>query len=400
MQLHKNHKIIFFICWISYASIYLLRLNLSIAAADLNASNIFSGKEIGLMGSMFFFCYAVGQLINGYAGDKINPKLMILFGMAISAISNLIIGFLLLSNYTGFLIFLLWALNGFSQSMLWGPIVRTVSNLYEEKTRIKAAGILSISYAAGSVLAYIVATYIIKISGVWAAFIAPALFVIIIIIFGAIFLPEITTMQKKSMNGYPFKLIKNKNIISNFIPAVALGIIKDNIFFWIPLFFLTLYQGMGLDQSLLYILTAPLMYLAGKLIFPYIFTLCRKNEYVITTTCFAFCIVLLFPMLLLKMSPVITATILGLVTASVSMINSALLSVFPMRFKENNNVSFVSGFMDFFAYSGAAVSSFVLGNYINNSNGFSIIISVWIACAAIAVIYLLTTNKNKFNIIN
>ena len=59
--------------WVTYASFYLGRVNLSIAIPDLRENLSLSSQDIGLLGSGFFLSYAFGQLITGHLGDRISP---------------------------------------------------------------------------------------------------------------------------------------------------------------------------------------------------------------------------------------------------------------------------------------------------------------------------------------
>ena len=55
--------------WITYASYYLGRVNLSTAIPDLREGLHLSSQDVGLLSSGFFLSYALGQLISGHLGD-------------------------------------------------------------------------------------------------------------------------------------------------------------------------------------------------------------------------------------------------------------------------------------------------------------------------------------------
>ena len=73
----KRALCLFFICYIVYTSVYIARLNLSMASPGLIESAILTTRNIGLLGSMFSVIYAAGRLFNGYLSDKIRPCIMI-----------------------------------------------------------------------------------------------------------------------------------------------------------------------------------------------------------------------------------------------------------------------------------------------------------------------------------
>lgn len=60
--------------WVTYASYYLGRVNLSTAIPDLREGLHLSSQDVGLLSSGFFLSYALGQLISGHLGDRIREK--------------------------------------------------------------------------------------------------------------------------------------------------------------------------------------------------------------------------------------------------------------------------------------------------------------------------------------
>ena len=66
-------------------------------------------------------------------------------------------------NFFGIIwvIFIFWGLNGFFQSMGWGPSVKTVANWTPPKDRGKKSGILGMSYMVGGAISWILATFLI-----------------------------------------------------------------------------------------------------------------------------------------------------------------------------------------------------------------------------------------------
>ena len=80
-----NCRLIFTICWTVYSLVYTARLNLSVAAPQLGADGTVNAAEISVMSGLFFFSYAFGQIINGRAGDRFNPKNVLSIGKRLCA---------------------------------------------------------------------------------------------------------------------------------------------------------------------------------------------------------------------------------------------------------------------------------------------------------------------------
>jgi sugar phosphate permease len=85
----------------------------------------------------------------------------------------------------------------------------------------------------------------------------------------------------------------------------------------------------------------------------------------------------------------VAAICLSLIYAFVSMINTSILSMFPLRFAEQGMVSSVSGIMDFATYLGAAISAAIYGVLIESGNYFGMFAS-WVALSALSILIVLS----------
>jgi len=72
---------------------YLGRLNYAAAMVELIAGNYLTASQVGLIATAFFASYGTGQLVSGFMGDKIRPKIMMFVGFVISIAANIIVGF-------------------------------------------------------------------------------------------------------------------------------------------------------------------------------------------------------------------------------------------------------------------------------------------------------------------
>ena len=68
----KNAIILGTLCSVSYLAVYIARNILGTVSPQMIEKGIFSTKQVGTLSSVYFISYAIGQLINGYIGDKIN----------------------------------------------------------------------------------------------------------------------------------------------------------------------------------------------------------------------------------------------------------------------------------------------------------------------------------------
>lgn len=382
-------------CWMAYASIYLGRLNLSIAAPIMEQEELINSVQMGTLGSCFFFTYAFGQIINGYLGDIVNPKKIFSTGLIIAAVCNILIGF----GPSVTMIFLLWSINSYAQSMIWGPLLKILAHTFiKEKERSRAAMILSTSIGVGSVLAILISSIVLE-KGFETVFWVAGIIMLIIGIASLIFIPYVNQSKiiKREHVSF-FKIFLDNKIRAILIPNMAHGIIKDNLNLWIPILFMMMY-GIDVKQVVIYVFLIPLATLVGRLIFPWMYHRCRENEKVVVTIAFIVCIGSLMPLVAYQIPIWFAALLLACIALAVSVINAAFLTIFPLRFVESNNVASVSGIMDFIAYMGSAIGSVLFGIVIKYS-GYKSIILFWIVISVISVVCMILSINNEGMIFN
>lgn len=89
----------------------------------------------------FFITYAVGQLVNGFLADSMSPFRFIIFGLIGTVLANAGIAF---CNSLA-LIPVLWAVNGYFQSIFWASLTRLLSFNFEKKKYSVVATVMSSS---------------------------------------------------------------------------------------------------------------------------------------------------------------------------------------------------------------------------------------------------------------
>lgn len=339
------------LCTIAYASTYLARQNLSIAAPLLTSEGYMTVMEIGLMGSLFFMVYAAGQFINGYIGDILSPKKMLIGGLAVIAATNLAISFL----PPAIIIISLWGLNALAQSTQWGPSLRIVNEAYQGSSRSRlAAVVLSTSIGIGSLAAIGLSSLLVKI-GLRPLFAVPGLTIAAICVL-IISLPNSDRRPIRSDWRKTLHLFKKKDIQCVLFPAFAHGMIKENLVLWTPLLFLKMYD-IDLTSAVLFVFMMPSAMLLGRVIYPAVERLSGGNERVVSVFAFGFCSLCLVPFFLLKLPVTAAAVFLAMAMLGLSIINVAFMAVTPMRYGENGQVSMTAGLLNSTSYIGSAAGS-------------------------------------------
>ncbi len=136
-----NSKSILLLCFFTYLTVYVLRVNFSSAMPLLQSQANASSAFLGMIGSVFFITYAVGQLVNGFLADSMSPFRFIIFGLIGTVLANAGIAF---CNSLA-LIPVLWAVNGYFQSIFWASLTRLLSFNFEKKKYSVVATVMSSS---------------------------------------------------------------------------------------------------------------------------------------------------------------------------------------------------------------------------------------------------------------
>ena len=368
---------VLFLCFVAYSFVYTGRLNLSVASPLLQTSGILTTDQIGLLGSIFFIVYAAGRIVNGGLGDTISPTPFLTAGLALSALCNL--GMSLLPPSP--VLYLLWGANGFFQSMLWGAALCNVSAAYPGGTMVKRASvILSASVGVGMLIGVVLPT-LLAFWGLKEIFWVPGLLLLLLSFLLWLLLPN-QNSRKKASNRVHFTCLRNPMVKKMLFPAMAHGAIKENLTMWAPLLFLEFY-GLDLAHATFFIFLMPLATLLGRLLFPFWYRTCKNSERATLISSFFVCALALLPFLFAKPSIWISGILLAVVSVTTSILNAELISIYPVNFQSENQVSTVSGLLDCATYIGSALGSLLFG-YLISWGGYTSMIAIWTVFALLS----------------
>ena len=380
---------IFFLCYIAYTCIYIARLNLSMASPAMREAGLLTAAELGFIGSAFSVVYSCGRLFNGILGDRTAPKILIVTGLLLTGAANLLIG--ILPPYL--LILALWCVNAFGQSMLWSSMLKTMTGVYGKAAADKKVPVLVSSVSAGNILGILFSSQLVNWFGIRAAFLVPGAMTVVMGLLILWLIPG-TGGTKGEKKPFPFRaLLEDKQIRGILLPAMFHGAMKDTISLFMAVYFLDTF-GVDLESSAWYVLLIPVVGLVGRLVYPGCYRVLKRREHLLSVLGFALCALfaglLCFPL----KSALIAAIALSIIYALVSMINTSILSMFPLRFAEKDLVSSVSGITDFATYLGAAIASAIYGLLIENGGYIYMFVS-WVVLSILSILLLLRLHPLK-----
>lgn len=388
--MRNRNRLIFWILFAAYTSIYVARLNLSTASTSLTDLGVLDTVQIGLLGSAFSTVFAIGRLLNGVLSDKTPPYRMLFIGLAVAGLSNIAIGFL--PPYIG--IFFLWSANAYAQSMLWSSILCVVTAVYGENAK-KKVPIMVASTAVGNILGILLNTFFITQFGVSGAFWIPGGITLVLGIASGLCTKSIPAQAGNGGQHLSvWQLMKDRHLLKMAVPALFHGVMKENVSLWMTAFVVYTYQ-VDLSTSALYVWLIPLCGFVGRLLYSPLFRLCGNNENRVSLVGFLLCVAASLTLCFGGVPLAVAVLALGVVYAAVSLINTSILSIFPInRYSVTGNVASVSGVMDLATYMGSGLSS-VLYGVIIQSVGYRPMFASWIVISVLSCVVLFTLKQNK-----
>lgn len=387
---YKRQRLIFLILYLAYTSIYVARVNLSVAGPKMIDANLLSTVQLGALGSVFSTIYAIGRIINGGMSDRKPPWLMLTTGLAVAGLSNILVG--AFPPFIG--VFVLWAANAYAQSMLWSSVLCVIAAVYDEKEAKKKSSLMVTSVATGNIVSIILNTFLITRLGTRFAFVVPGILTVILgaCVFFATLKVEIPEVPAKKHIPM-LALLKDKKLSAMLVPALFHGVMKENISIWMAVYVVDKYM-VDLTTSSYYILLIPIIGFIGRTAYPLLYKLCRDNEDKVSQVGFVLCILssLLLCTEIIEMPTAVLC--LSVIYASVSMINTSLLTIMPMHYTRTGNVASVSGIMDFATYLGGGIASLIYGVLIKGFGYFPMFVS-WAIISVVSMLVIAYINKIK-----
>ncbi|MBW1708831.1 MAG: MFS transporter [Deltaproteobacteria bacterium] len=131
--------IIFLILALAYLIVYFHRLSLSVVANDLVKTFEATASAMGLLGSIYFYCYALMQIPAGLLSDSIGPRKTVTFSLLVASLGSVIFG---LAPNLG-IAFLGRVMVGLGVSMVFIPTMKILSQWFLKGEFALMTGILN-----------------------------------------------------------------------------------------------------------------------------------------------------------------------------------------------------------------------------------------------------------------
>ena len=404
-----------------YCFLYCTRLNLAGAGAAITAGLGWSSEEFGILTSVLFWAYGIGQLITGRLSEIVGASRFVMLSVLLSAVVNIVMGF----QSSLPVMAILWGFNGLFQSMAWTPGLSALTNWWPGNTRGFATGFthaFSGFGQAAATLAFALSFAVLPNMGWRAAFRLPVVFPLAMLILYKLFArsspsdvgipeyreedPERAENEEKmrSLIAEKGQLYPYKYVLSDFrfwlwiIIAFIAGLARYGLSTWIPMYFVDRFE-LDITSGLLQSLTLPVGMGIGTLIVPWLTDrFCPTNRLpavvlsAILGAASVAGIIFLDPrstaqMILLQCLQFVA----GFCIYAISGVGWAYATDIGGRVFSGTS----SGILNFSSYIGAAVQSVIYGFLLNRLGWNVVFISISVLCAAIALLGIAGSDRKK-----
>ena len=154
----------FIICsMIAYAFFYVTRKNIAIAQPIMLEQGVISTYAIGTILTVNGVIYGTSRFVNGFWADRLNGRIFMTIGLALSALMNVIFG---CSSLTlAFAVF--WVLNGWTQGMGFPPCAKMLTHWIHPKELATKMSIWNTSHSFGAFGALGICTFLLWLGLGW-----------------------------------------------------------------------------------------------------------------------------------------------------------------------------------------------------------------------------------------
>ena len=393
------------LCWLVYTISYLGRYSFSSNITNVMEFFNVSHAEAGLVTTLFFFAYGIGQFVNGLLCKKYDKRVLFPVVLSVASAANIAV----FAGIPFGAVKYVWLVNGIAQSALWSSIVNILTDFLDGRHLKRALVILGSTTAAGTFITYF-AGFIFTHYGrftllfLFAAVVMLVVAAVWVVSYGRI-REEIGRVaarseglretQEKTLpdEGGSEGAGKSKPAVRFTKPMIAVVLIfalfavicnflKDGLQTWIPGMLKEIY---GLEDSIAILVSLILPLLSA---FCGAFTVFLqkhvKNTILLTAFLFAACVVLSTALkLLIGVSFITSALLFGVVAFLSHCINTCITMVTPFHFKETGKAGLLSGILNGCCYAGSTVSAYLLGTTAD-SFGWDAAVMIFIAVSAFA----------------
>lgn len=396
-----------FLCTACYTVVYFCRTNLSLALDDLIELLSISKSTAGLIGTVFFWAYALGQLLSGWLGSRYSLKKIIAAGLVLSGCANL--GIACSHHYLPVL--LCWMLNGLALSLMWPSIVGIASQWFSPEEYGKVFIYLNLPTTAGYLISWGMLGPIRNIFGwrpvFWIPTLAAGIFTVIWIAmakdsplqagFRADFVrPKKQPESLPQQGNQPlWRILCTMTMFIFAVLVLIQGSTRESLNLWAPSMLNE--AGKGLPEWMVSggLMLVQLFSTAGLLITGWMLRGRQDGFDSLFILLLAFGAACSWILALFHGNFFVSLTMMGLMLGVLYGTSGTLTTLVPLRFAATGHSTAVTGILNFTAYLGAALGG-VLSGFVSGRWGWERVYLLWAVLGTLALGIMLFSSFSAY----
>ncbi len=380
----KNSKKLIYLCSLAYFVSYLTRINFAAVIAAIISDGYIDKTSAGAVTTVGFITYGVGQLISGKLGDRFDPKRLMTLGFCVTAAMNLLIPFV----GGAALMCLVWGINGLAQSLMWPPMLKIMKTAMSEDDFNKGCVRTNLGSTIATIAIYVLAPAVISVWSWKGVFFITAVCGAVMAVVWFFVLTEIEKsadikymLVKSGRTKKKYSLTMPVGLFILTLAAIFFqGILRDGVTTWLPTYICESF-GLSSEKSILTSAVIPAFSYLSLRICSFIYNKIGKKPYRCALMIFAVGAAAAIMLVLFGSRAVIlTALMAALIVACMYGVNLVLISFIPGIYGNNENMSALSGTLNFMTYVGSAAASYGFA-LLSDGFGWNGTVVSWIAIA-------------------
>ncbi len=375
-QAAKNAFRIGALCTVSYLAVYIVRNILGAVTPQLLEAGIYTEAEVGSLSSLYFICYAIGQLINGIVGDRIKARYMMSFGLFLGGFLNLLFS---LTTATPTLALIAYGLSGFCLAMIYGPMTKVVAENTEPIHTTRCSLGYTVATLVGSPIAGLLAA-VLAWRNVFAIGSSFVMIMAVVCFFSFIFLEKRGIVRygqfkrKSTRFSDAVKVLLKRRILTFTVIAIVTGIVRNSVVFWLPTYISQALHYNAQESASIYTV-ATLVIASSSFISVFLYE--RLGHSMDKTLIITFSVsVISFLLVYFVGNPLFNIILMVLAILGSNAATTMLWTHYCPSLYDTGMVSSATGFLDCMSYAGAAIANLVFANAVTTI-GWGNLILIW-----------------------
>ncbi len=372
-----------------YFTSYLTRINYAAVITEMVAVEGVQKSLASLALTASAVTYGCGQLLSGFLGDRVEPKLLIFAGLLTTITMNLLLPF----APSPYVMAVIWGVNGVAQAFMWPPLVKIMSSLFFKEDYNRACVVVSFGSSLGTMAVYLLAPLCIALGGWRFIFYASAACALLMAVIWLWRCPRVQAPAAE-VSAAPQEKARLSFGICALLGAVMLsialqGVLRDGVTTWTPSY---ITETFHLDNkvAILTMVVMPIFSILTIQLTSFIYRRLIHSELLLAGVMFAVGFAAGLALYLTNgISPVLSVLFAAVLIGCMHGVNWVQTCMVPPTFARFGNICFVSGLLNFSTYIGSAASAYGIAAF-SERCGWDATLLLWSGVALLGALLCLS----------